>query len=119
MRGLWARFGISRKTGHKWLERYHEAGAAGLTDRSRVRLSQTLTIDPGTAGMILALRKARPKLGPRKLLARLAMDHPEAVLAGGEHGGRPAAPGGCRGAPDPALAGTRNKAPTNRALRTK
>jgi hypothetical protein len=28
MSGLCARFGISRKTGHKWLERYHEAGAA-------------------------------------------------------------------------------------------
>jgi len=76
MSGLCARFGISRKTGHKWLERYNEAGAAGLTDRSRARLSQTLTIDPATAGTILALRKARPKWGPRKLLARLAMDHP-------------------------------------------
>jgi len=36
-----------------------------------------LTIDPGTvAGTIRALRKARPKWDPRKLLARLAMDHP-------------------------------------------
>lgn len=77
MSGLCARFGISRKTGHKWLERYQGEGAAGLADRSRARHAQTLTIDPATARTILALRKARPKWGPRKLLARLALDHPD------------------------------------------
>ncbi len=29
------RFGISRKTAYKWLERYQEAVVAGLADRSR------------------------------------------------------------------------------------
>jgi transposase InsO family protein len=29
------RFGISRKTGYKWLERYAQGGRAGLADRSR------------------------------------------------------------------------------------
>jgi transposase len=29
------RFGISRKTGYKWLERYREEGLRGLFDRSR------------------------------------------------------------------------------------
>jgi len=37
MRALCARFGISRKTGYKWLERYEADGALGLTDRSRAR----------------------------------------------------------------------------------
>lgn len=32
---LCQRFGISRKTGYKWLERYEQTGAAGLADRSR------------------------------------------------------------------------------------
>jgi len=32
MRGLCARFGIGRTTGHKWLEP-KAAGAAGVTDR--------------------------------------------------------------------------------------
>ena len=29
------RFGISRKTAYKWIERYEDAGPTGLTDRSR------------------------------------------------------------------------------------
>ena len=29
------RFGISRKTAYKWIDRYEEAGPTGLTDRSR------------------------------------------------------------------------------------
>lgn len=32
---LCQRFGISRKTGYKWLLRYRESGEAGLSDRSR------------------------------------------------------------------------------------
>ena len=29
------RFGISRKTAYKWIDRYEATGPAGLTDRSR------------------------------------------------------------------------------------
>jgi putative transposase len=76
MLALCARFGISRKTGYKWLERYQSDGACGLTERSRARHAQTLSIDPGTAAAILALRDQRTKWGPRKLLGRLALDHP-------------------------------------------
>lgn len=32
---LCARFGVSRKTGYKWIERYQVEGPAGLLDRSR------------------------------------------------------------------------------------
>ncbi len=32
---LCRRFGISRKTGYKWLRRYREGGATALRDRSR------------------------------------------------------------------------------------
>ena len=32
------RFGVSRKTGYKWLARYREAGVEGLRDRSRAPL---------------------------------------------------------------------------------
>jgi len=76
MGALCARFGVSRKTGCKWLDRYEADGAAGLTDRSRARHGQTLSIDPETAAMILELRDKRDKWGPRKLLGRLALDHP-------------------------------------------
>jgi len=77
MRALCAHFGISRKTGYKWLDRYEADGAAGLADQSRARRSQTLLIDPETAATILALREKRTTWGPRKLLGRLALDHPD------------------------------------------
>ena len=35
MAELCRRYGISRKTGYKWLERYRRFGKAGLEDRSR------------------------------------------------------------------------------------
>ena len=34
-RALCARFGISRRVGYKWLERYRKAGEKGLRDASR------------------------------------------------------------------------------------
>src|ERR1700734_3669076 len=67
---LCARHGISRKTGYKWLERYHEFGAAGLVDRSSAPLTARSRLDSAVTAPILALRKARPTWGPRKLLAR-------------------------------------------------
>jgi transposase InsO family protein len=74
---LCAQHGISRKTGHKWLARYQEAGAAGLEDQSRARLTRVPRIDPETAEVLRALRQRRPTWGPRKLLARLALDQPD------------------------------------------
>ena len=35
--GLCREFGISRKTGYKWLDRYGEFGACGLMERSEPR----------------------------------------------------------------------------------
>jgi transposase len=36
---LCARYGISRKTGYKWLARFDEGGRASLGDRSRGRIT--------------------------------------------------------------------------------
>ncbi len=38
---LCRRFGFSRKTGYKWLERYRSAGIEGLADRSRAPADQS------------------------------------------------------------------------------
>ena len=35
MTDLCAEYGVSRKTGYKWLERYEAGGPAGLHDQSR------------------------------------------------------------------------------------
>jgi putative transposase len=71
------RHGISRKTGYKWLSRYRELGAAGLVDRSSAPLTVCCRLERTVVDPILALRRQRPTWGPRKLRARLLMDHPE------------------------------------------
>jgi putative transposase len=77
MSSLCRRYGISRKTGYKWLGRYHEHGAAGLQARSSAPLQVRCGVDAAVVSLILKLRDARRTWGPRKLLARLVMDHPD------------------------------------------
>ena len=77
MSAICAEHGVSRRIGYKWLDRYRQAGAAGLVDLSSVRHTLAHTIDPTLAAAILALRDDRPTWGPEKLLARLRMDHSE------------------------------------------
>ncbi|WP_437630348.1 integrase core domain-containing protein [Sorangium sp. So ce854] len=68
---LCRRFGISRKTGYKWVERYEQAGPRGLEERRPV----AHTFPHATAAVIVdalvELRKERPTWGSKKLRARL------------------------------------------------
>lgn len=75
MTALCERYGISRKTGYKWLARYEADGCAGLGNRSSARACHANAIDGETAALILGLRALRPTWGPRKLLARLNAQH--------------------------------------------
>jgi len=76
-RSLCLRFGISRKTGYKWLERYAAGGAAGLEERARVaRKCPHRTPDEQT-DLLLTLRKEKPYWGPKKLRLVLVKEHPE------------------------------------------
>ena len=65
-------FGISRKTGYKWIERYEKEGAAGLMDRAPVARSCPHKTSVEMLTAILELRKEYPSWGPKKLRARLA-----------------------------------------------
>lgn len=64
-------FGISRKTGYKWLGRYLSEGAPGLGDRSRRPRASPRTTPPLVEEAVLRLREAHPAWGGRKLRARL------------------------------------------------
>jgi putative transposase len=68
---LCRRFGISRKTGYKWLGRYRADGPPGLGERSHAPHRQAFTVAPGIARAILAVRAKHPHWGPRKLRAWL------------------------------------------------
>lgn len=66
-----ARFGISRKTGYKWIARYESGGPGALEERRPVaRVCPHRTPDE-TLHRIIELRKEHPKWGPKKLRARL------------------------------------------------
>jgi transposase InsO family protein len=70
-------YGISRKTGYKWLGRYREGGVAGLAERSSAPLVHGRGTPEAVAEAIVGLRLERPNWGPRKIVARLAAQRPE------------------------------------------
>lgn len=77
MSALCAAYGISRKTGYKWLERYLADPAQGLLDRSRAPHQCDWRLDEAIASRIVALRRRHPHWGPRKLLAILSRENPD------------------------------------------
>lgn len=70
-RALCRRFGISAQTGYKWISRYREHGAAGLAERSRRARRSPQQTAPEIEALVIALRRAHPKWGGRKLSRRL------------------------------------------------
>ena len=61
------RFGVSRKTGYKWLDRYEEVGVAGLLDRSRAPRHHPHAISEEIAERCIAVRRIHPTWGPVKV----------------------------------------------------
>jgi transposase InsO family protein len=68
---LCRRYGITRRTGDKWLERYQAAGLAGLLDRSRAPHHHSNQVSEAVVAVVVAARRRHPYWGPRKLLAWL------------------------------------------------
>jgi putative transposase len=73
---LCERFGISRKTGYKWVGRHAVEGVAGLADRSRAPHAHGRATEPEIVAALVDLKQAHPSWGPRKLVARLAALEP-------------------------------------------
>src|SRR5437660_10972911 len=68
--------GVSRKTGYKWLRRYEELGAAGLSDRSHAPRIVPWAISQAQSEAIFGLRLKHPRWGPKKLRAKLSEQVP-------------------------------------------
>jgi putative transposase len=77
MTALCEAYGISRKTGYKWLSRYRDDPEHGLVDHSRAPHHCGWRLDEAVAARLVALRRRRPHWGPRKLLAVLADADPQ------------------------------------------
>ena len=71
-RELCRRFGISSKTGYKWLARHAQGDSAtALADRSRRPLQSPLRTAPAVEPQVVELRRAHPAWGGRKISRRL------------------------------------------------
>ena len=71
VRQLCRRFGISAKSGYKWLRRFRAAGIAGLADQSRRPKRSPRQAPAAVTEAVLALRQSHPTWGGRKLRRRL------------------------------------------------
>ena len=79
---LCRRFGVSRKTGYKWLSRYEVAGHSGLADQSRRPLDPAGRTSEEMEQRVLAMRTKHPAWGGRKLRRRLMdLGHSEVPAA--------------------------------------
>jgi putative transposase len=69
-------YGISRKTGYKWLARYREEGVEGLKDRSRAPKRPSNGLGGEVEAAVIAARAAHPTWGAKKLRVLLEREHP-------------------------------------------
>jgi putative transposase len=74
-RTLCAEYGISPKTGYKWMERFKEHGLGGLREESRRPRSHARELGEAVICEIVRLKKLRPAWGPKKIRAIYARTH--------------------------------------------
>lgn len=76
---LCEKFGISRKTGYKWINRYNADGPSGLNERTRARITQEYRTPEEIQTAIVKLREERSLWGPKKIKAYLERENPEII----------------------------------------
>jgi putative transposase len=69
-------YGVSRKTGYKWIERYLKHGPLGLEERSRQPHSSPHQTPRHVVDAFIELRRHHPAWGAKKRLAILQKRHP-------------------------------------------
>ena len=81
VRALCREFGITPRTGYKWIKRYQEQGEAGLYDRSRRPQNSPYKSSPMLEGAVLKVRRAHPTWGGRKIQWQLVQDGMKSIPA--------------------------------------
>src|SRR5436305_13697275 len=75
-------YGIARKTGYKWIDRYLRHGPAGLEERSRRPRRAPNQTSAEIVTAILDSRSRHPRWGGQQLTALLHTQHPPRLLTG-------------------------------------
>lgn len=70
------RYGISRKTAYKWIDRYDAGSPAGLVDRSRRPAHSRQETSALIVAALLEVRQHHPTWGAKKLLKMVATRQP-------------------------------------------
>jgi transposase InsO family protein len=73
-------YGISRKTGYKWAERFATQGPDGLLDRDHAPRTSPHRTPAAIEDALLGIRLKHPRWGAKKLLAIAAVRWPELAL---------------------------------------
>ncbi len=76
---LCKRFEISRPTGDLWIRRFLAEGEPGMADRSRAPRRHPNQTPAWQCDRIVEMRKARPSMGPRKIVEMLKRAEPDIV----------------------------------------
>ena len=77
MSELCHRYGVSRKTGYKWIARYHGEGAAGCGDRLRAPRNHPNKTKALVVKKVVLERRKHPGWGARTLHAFLKREYPD------------------------------------------
>lgn len=80
MSDLCREYGISRKTGYKFRERFRADGEVGLEEQSRSPKRSGNKTSEAEEALVLTLRRKYPTWGPKKVHARLKLNEPGLVL---------------------------------------
>ncbi len=74
---LCRRYGVSRQSGYKWVERYRREGVGGLADRSRAPTRHPNQTPDDAVERVFAARRKHPLWGAPKLRVLLLRQYPD------------------------------------------
>ncbi len=76
MSELCAAFGVSRKSGYKWVQRYRDGGMEALRHQGRAPHHHPNATPAAVVKQLIAARRRHPTWGARKLLVGLQQREP-------------------------------------------
>jgi transposase InsO family protein len=79
MAELCREYGVSRKTGYKWTQRFIDGGTPNLLNRATIPHLVAHAVTPEVESVIVQLRRRYPTWGPKKLDAYLKRESPNIV----------------------------------------